>query len=1157
MTTSPSALGTYTQKAIAIAAGSGESEAQGCPSCVKAGLPVLLTRPGLADKQYALQKRRAVAPLLPGVADPALRHAGYVMRTLRKGYLFAYYEEPHTPQITQQQGWQAFRVDDGGFMSPHAIDDLPLDGQEQDTTFSCERVAGYASAMLFVIPDAKNTGRVWVGFSDHPWSEKVRQSYAGSESLRQERMVCINAREASCERAVPLTTTNLESTVADYDPERPFEALRGSPFPPLVPSGGFLGIGRTLPFLESIQLPVREERASDVLEQAGVILGRDGNQFSPADVKIVSLPDPVGVTFEAAQRRITLCNTAAEWVNQQANGDTGKAHWMLTSAMSVEGLLIELDRSAESRKAGFNTQYPEFNAQREGRGPGIRMTHEEFRRKQESGELPPEATFDLVVPYTGMSSKELEDYRNNISTVRLPTNSSIDRETERLKKNVLDKLEPGNGGQLKYKEFLTAFNDKVKEDQLRLAELEADYFAWLDCTARKQVTANDFDEECIVDGVFYCDCVSKLTFAGHLTDNGLEWYKNFLTDDPEDKENLLLRALLGNQKSAFEEWVAKKKGPYGQLKSIIGEVEKALKDDPEALGPQSRTIARWLPHLKIGLTAMVSPVLTVTGAVATGLAKRDEITAAFREQLRNLSGVIAARSSGNQLPALLKVQMSLSDATRFWNRQMGTLQGAMRTFAGQVRGDKVQSLVLGGAIALEARGASAMSDALVDVYLWASDVPDAVGDALDGAMDLPSRAASGASAGAAAMARAGNYILRPAAANLNQAWQGAARLVTRTQLDRLARNSVTLASNGSALLAVGSGVFSSLALLDAWDKFKHGSAEERQQAGTSLLTSGLGLSGAFLALGAEMAEQAAKEALKASLKKAAGIVGAAAALIDGAASVVGAFESSDQGDSDVAAAKFIQGVFLIGAGVAGMAAAFGLGKVALLGLSVTGWGLVLVALGIIAGFFVAALQDTPTEEWAARSLWGKAKDKWGSFEREQGQLNTLMLGIQVDFDFRSRFTNMSNYGRSLAHQVNPLNMVRDAGKLIRGERPGPQMMREAWARIVTPQALENHLCWLVRVIARRKDGKDALVANYSHRPGDVVLVAARRDTYENDMESVNPDQDDSKREDDFWTVELSAQLDIEVYEEAWAEVLIYGDPTASEAPLVNHTLREE
>ncbi|WP_316252621.1 T6SS effector BTH_I2691 family protein [Alloalcanivorax balearicus] len=1157
MTTSPSALGTYTQKAIAIAAGSGESEAQGCPSCVKAGLPVLLTRPGLADKQYALRKRRAVAPLLPGVAAPALRHAGYVMRTLRKGYLFAYYEEPHTPQITQQQGWQAFRVDDGGFMSPHAIDDLPLDGQEQDTTFSCERVAGYASAMLFVIPDATNTGKVWVGFSDHPWSEKVRESYAGSESLRQERMVCINAREASCERAVPLTTTNLESTVADYDPERPFEALRGSPFPPLVPSGGFLGIGRTLPFLESIQLPVREERASDVLEQARVILGRDGNQFSPADVKIVSLPDPVGVTFEAAQRRITLCNTAAEWVNQQAGGDTEKAHWMLTSAMSVEGLLIELDRSAESRKAGFNTQYPEFNAQREGRGPGLRMTHEEFRRKQESGELPPEATFDLVVPYTGMSSQELEDYRNNISTVRLPTNSSIDRETERLKQNVLDKLEPGNGGQLKYKAFLTAFNDKVKEDQLRLAELEADYFAWLDCTARKQVTAHDFDEECIVDGVFYCDCVSKLTFAGHLTDNGLEWYKNFLTEDPEDKENLLLRALLGNQKSAFEEWVAKKSGPYGQLKSIIGEVEKALKEDPEALGPQSRIIARWLPHLKLGLTAMVSPVLTVTGAVATGLAKRDQITAAFREQLRNLSGVIAARSSGNQLPALLKVQMSLSDATRFWNRQMGTLQGAMRTFAGQVRGEKVQSLVLGGAIALEARGASAMSDALVDVYLWASDVPDAVGDALDGAMDLPSRAAAGASVGAAAVARAGSYILRPAAANLNQAWQGAARLVTRTQLDRLARNSVTLASNGSALLAVGSGVFSSLALLDAWDKFKHGNAEERQQAGTSLLTSGLGLSGAFLALGAEMAKQAAKEAMKESLKKAAGIVGAAAALIDAAQLTFSGQSEFSKSNPGAGLASIFQAFFLTVAGGASVAAAFGLGQAAILGLSVTGWGLVLVALGIIAGFFVAALQDTPTEEWAARSLWGKASDKWGSLEREQGELNTLMLGIRVDFDFRSRFTNMSNYGRSLAHQINPLNIVRDAGKLIRGERPGPEVMREAWARIVIPKALESRICWLVRIIARRKDGKDALVADYSHRPGNVIWVVARRDTYEDDMGSVNPEQDDSKREDNFWTVELSAQLDIEIYEEAWAEVMIYGDPTASEAPLVNHTLREE
>lgn len=47
-----------------------------------------------------------------------------------------------------------------------------------------------------------------------------------------------------------------------------------------------------------------------------------------------------------------------------------------------------------------------------------------------------------------------------------------------------------------------------------------------------------------------------------------------------------------------------------------------------------------------------------------------------------------------------------------------------------------------------------------------------------------------------------------------------------------------------------------------------------------------------------------------------------------------------------------------------------------------------------------------------------------------------------------------------------------------------------------------------------------------------------------------------ERKKGIWTIELSAQLDVNVYRDAWAEVVIYGDPEAKETPLVDQMLKE-
>ncbi|NZA28141.1 hypothetical protein H0E84_17315 [Luteimonas sp. SJ-92] len=1070
------------------------------------------------------------------------------MRTLRRGYVLAYYETPHTPEINADQGWQVFSVDDGGYLTPHSLDTVPLVGSDEQPTFSCQRTAGYASAMLFVIPNAKQTDRVWVAYSDHPWSEKVRQAYASSEVMRSKRMTCINARDASCDRSIALSESNIRRLIADYADLLPDSVLKGNPHQRLVPRNGLGHIWDQFPVRDEVQPGRRGEAAHDVTAEAEKIVRLGRNQFTVDDAMIVSVCDVVGATAEVAQLRMTLCSTASEWTLQRAEQDADKAQWMLMSALSVDGLLNIIEQQGDAKRDEYPSRYGKYQGQR--------VTRDEFERMKEAGDLPPDATFMSFIPYRGMSSEERKLV--GTGTIQIPTTAEIDRETGNLKEDVLDKLDV-DGGKHAYRAYLDTYQLKAKEDEERRSQVERDYHAWLDSPARKQVTDNDFDEDFIVDGMFYCDCVGKLTFAGPLTENGLEWYQKFLTDDPEDKENLLLRALLGNQKSAFTEWVAKKSGPYGRLKSIVSELETGLKKVSEAspgeLTEANKRMLRWLPYFKIGLAGMASPVLTVAGAVATGLSKRQQILAAFRRRLEILAGVIAGQSSGSRPLALLKVQLPLQEAARLWRQQIGALQNSMRTFAGNVRGERVQSLVLNGAIALEARGASPAGDALIDVYLWASDAPDAIGDALESAKDLPSRVAAGATVGAGALVRRGLHVLRPSEANVSRAWEGTARTVTRTQLDKLARNSVVLASNGSALLAAGSGVFSTLALFDAWGKFEHGSADERENAATSLLTSALGVSSAFLALGTEMAKQAAREGAERGLKRAAGLVGAVATMIDAVQTAISGYKEGQKGDKDAERMMYLQGVFLIGAAGMGVAAALTGGSVPLLGLSVTGWGLILAALGIITGFVVAALQDSPTEEWAARSTWGTASDKWGSHRREQEELNKLLMGVRVDFDLRSRYSNAGNYGRSVVHHLNPLNRFRDLGKAVRGERPGPQMMREAWARIMMPEVLLESVPFMIKLVAKRKDGNEARVAYYGRKPNGAAWSTGRESQQQDDTIVVNPDAKEESKAG-IWTLELSAHLDIDVYEGAWAEVLIYADPLAEEAPVVEHILRE-
>lgn len=977
------ALNFYSAAANKAAANTPACASGGCPACEKVGLPMLLVRAGVADKSYAQDAARTAATRVlmeSKVPAPHLPTSGHVARTLRPGYVIAYYEKSHTPTLKSQRGWEAFKVHEGGYLTPH-----PLEGSasgKEEEAFSCRRTAAYASAMLFVIQDARNAGKVWVAYSDHLWSPEVRHLYGNDKTLRRKRMTKIDASDASCSQSLPLTGKLVQTAVADYDPARPASAFRGNPFAPL-PGSAKPGVPHARP-----------ETAGNLHAEAQRILEAGNNAskkkpYSPDDVMLVGLIDPIGATAETAQRRITLCNDAAEWVVTQASG-----YQKLQTGLTIEGLLKRADEQAQARKAPLSDpQYAGLN--------GKEVSEKEFKDLTAAGKLPPEATLEPKYeynPYDVNGDGRTRVYGRGI--ISFPSASQIDRQATSLKEDILDGV---TGGKRRpaHRTFLDSYKAKIKEDRQRLERLELDYQVWLQSEQRKLITSFDFDETTPSDGIFYAVAVGMCTHGGPITDRGTEWFKDFLLNDPNDKETLLVRSLLGNQKSAFESFhdAFKPTKVHKEIKNLfklIEEIEKAVAaGTPLPAGdkallralPQIRWLAQQLPLLKNLASTYGHLTLTVVGATSMALDKLQQLPAPVRDKLQTLTESITNTLGKAVGVTVHKVSISLDKAAAYWRQQMGMVRGLAQRAADAADSKQVKSLVLGGAMWFSVGGKPGTANTLIDVYVAVRQGTAAVPGAVDAAT------AAGAKAGSNARAAVGASA--DAVADL-------ARRFGKTGADVM-RESIAVFKQGSATFSAAGALLQVFSISKTWHTLETGTQEERTYASITLLTTGLGVTGALLEISEAYAKQLGKTASALGLKLVAGSASAISLLFD----AVGAFlrfrNEKEKGDSDSSAAYLVQSLFFVGAAFAGgmyvaSTAGWITGTIAAgWGLSWTGWGLLLLGLGLIAGYVAMLLNDAPTVEWVKRSIWGDASDKWGNLQKEQNELNKVLLGVRVDF----------------------------------------------------------------------------------------------------------------------------------------------------------------
>ncbi|WP_332457776.1 T6SS effector BTH_I2691 family protein [Burkholderia ubonensis] len=197
-----------------------------CPYCEKQGLPILLTRYGIAPEKTFMARPgkppagKAAPKAAATVGDPTpaiplgkTTEAHYTVRSLRGGYVYVYYEV--------SKSWEAYAVDNEGRLTSVSLDGY-MPPQAWPFHAACARnMQKVANASLLTILDPKTAGKVWFGFSDAWWTAAVRTDNE-SESVRRHHMRCIdvggwyNDNQPAKVPAHASAMTNVDAVVADY-----------------------------------------------------------------------------------------------------------------------------------------------------------------------------------------------------------------------------------------------------------------------------------------------------------------------------------------------------------------------------------------------------------------------------------------------------------------------------------------------------------------------------------------------------------------------------------------------------------------------------------------------------------------------------------------------------------------------------------------------------------------------------------------------------------------------------------------------------------------------------------------------------------------------------------------------------------------------------
>ncbi|MDA5341851.1 hypothetical protein [Stenotrophomonas maltophilia] len=284
------------------------------------------------------------------------------------------------------------------------------------------------------------------------------------------------------------------------------------------------------------------------------------------------------------------------------------------------------------------------------------------------------------------------------------------------------------------------------------------------------------------------------------------------------------------------------------------------------------------------------------------------------------------------------------------------------------------------------------------------------------------------------------------------------------------------------VMSAGAGIIQAMEIAKVWKKMDVGTAKERRDAIFSFFSAGLSVVSAFVDVAKSYAQNLLKKVLAKRLEMTVALFAAIGSFIDSAQSFMASADDLKNGRG-VFIAHVLQAISFFAGGVA-----FSIYAASLIvqgfGVSTSwlGWGIVLVVIGFALGFVASLFMTIPIEDWAARCIWGGGgiASRWPTNEIELQELNKVLLGIEVDAQFRS---SLSLKNLASIDDV----IIGEAVRRMTAQESEAQFTREFVVKLKLVEQMRKRLGVYVRVAGRGKSGSET-VAVYSTdangRPGE-------------------------------------------------------------------------
>jgi hypothetical protein len=276
----------------------------------------------------------------PSVVSVALSGYQYTLRSLRAGYLYAFFKKCSRGR----NRWQAWDVSADGQAFPMANPAWAIPVADM----LCKRT-GHSPARLhhIVLEDPHLCETAWIAFSEHQWSDDTLKRYAADEKLRGERMLkfepaqLIASDAAKSESIVPATVAALEA-IADYNPsfdaaKLPF-GIEQAKLPNISTNeGGAFDPAKLA--LQSTRYPWAPGRKGTAAKACDTLMLRSRKKDgTPHPGVVVALPDAVGCTHEMNGYRNDVAGRIAQYGQER--------ELQLSALTAIQGLQQALEGRA-------------------------------------------------------------------------------------------------------------------------------------------------------------------------------------------------------------------------------------------------------------------------------------------------------------------------------------------------------------------------------------------------------------------------------------------------------------------------------------------------------------------------------------------------------------------------------------------------------------------------------------------------------------------------------------------------------------------------------------------------------------------------------------------------------------------------------------------